>query len=739
MLNCVIKFLEVAYIACKIPFFSIQIIFYRVFIFIIFYCLFVFSFKNLLIAEVLHGELQKRDSQQNHFIHQEVGQHETQFHDFVQDSQTNVFLPSHSTGLSSTQNQMQKSSYSILADLREAFKEYSHLHKEYTTFLKQLQKNNIISNPFSDTESHRENSLAHTDLSSQHTISPFHNLLLHSKNSINSFDMGLRHKQKHLTFNGETFNASIHTTKPQEPKQAHDSSKFLAQNKLDNPNPIQTQQDLKSPFDIATLAPKCLNRKFNLKKEENINALTILNALAKDCDFSIQYQKQSSLKRDSKEIFGDINMLNIHQKELDFILNLLLYDIFYEVKPHRLILKDHGMQIFEINYISSTRMAQSNTDVLFSQEQHNQSMGYGIGGYSGSYSLGFGGLMSNNGANSMHNNSLSNHNLSHYLDNLSVKNQLRNQMNYANNQFGKSGTKIYSVDEINFWADIESKLNILLDSKHGDRFMIDKGAGLISVWTTKNKMEEIAHFLQNLERKINLQVAIDVEILSLTHFNSNNVGIDWQEIFSILNPTQSKFNVMFGGSSSFTLSNSSMDLRSIFNLLKTYGDLRSLSNPKIMALNNQPAIISVGSVLRYSQNLVFQSNNTNNTIQNTSTQYPSVFAGILLDITPSISQDEVILRINPSITKTKDPELENMAQALTSPPNLSTNQLSSIVRLKNGQRVIIGGLLSNITQNTTQAIPGIGEVKGLKNIFGKTSKIQRNEELIIIITPHIIE
>ena len=96
------------------------------------------------------------------------------------------------------------------------------------------------------------------------------------------------------------------------------------------------------------------------------------------------------------------------------------------------------------------------------------------------------------------------------------------------------------------------------------------------------------------------------------------------------------------------------------------------------------------------------------------------------------------MRINPSITKTKDPELENTPQALTSPPNLSTNQLSSIVKLKDGQRVIIGGLINNVSQSTTQAIPKIGETRGLKRIFGKESKTQRNEELIIIITPHII-
>ena len=157
-----------------------------------------------------------------------------------------------------------------------------------------------------------------------------------------------------------------------------------------------------------------------------------------------------------------------------------------------------------------------------------------------------------------------------------------------------------------------------------------------------------------------------------------------------------------------------------------------------MALNNQPAIISVGSVLRYSQELVYQSNNSNNTIQNTSTQYPSVFAGILLDITPSISQDEVVLRINPAITKTKNPELENTAQALSSPPNLSTNQLSSIVKLKDGQRVVIGGLLSTVSQSASKALPKIGEVMILDKIFGKQTRLQRSEELIIIISTRIV-
>ena len=499
------------------------------------------------------------------------------------------------------------------------------------------------------------------------------------------------------------------------------------------------QNNTKTTINTSLLAPKCVKKKFNITKDEKLNIHTLLHALAKECDFSIQYTHNAKQNLHNQQNIT----LNIRDKPLDFVLEMLLSDMFYSIDRNRLIISDISMQMFAINYISSTRMAQSNTDVLFAQEQHEN---YGLG-YNGFYNSMTPNYTQNystqnyawqNLANTQ-TSQRENQSMSGYLDNLSLRNQLRSQMSSANARFGKSGTKVYSLDEINFWADIESKLHIMLDTKIGDKFMIDKGAGLIAVWTTKQKMREVSQFLQDLEQKMNMQVAIDVEILSLIHFQTNNVGIDWQQIFSILNPTQSSLNIAFGGGGAMlTLGNNNADLQSIFNLLRTYGDLRSLSNPKIMALNNQPALISVGSVLRYTQNLVYQSNNTNTTIQNTSTQDPSVFAGILLDITPSISHDSVILRINPSITKTKDPDMENAAEALKAPPNLSTNQLSSIVKLKDGERVIIGGLLNNVVQNTSQAIPKIGETKWLKNIFGKQSRTNRSEELIIIITPHII-
>ena len=146
----------------------------------------------------------------------------------------------------------------------------------------------------------------------------------------------------------------------------------------------------------------------------------------------------------------------------------------------------------------------------------------------------------------------------------------------------------------------------------------------------------------------------------------------------------------------------------------------------------------MGNVLRYSQSLIYQTSTNSSTIQNTGYQYPSVFSGVLLDVTPSIQDNQVILKINPSITAAKDPSIENQPTALASPPNLSTNQLSSIVRINDGQKVILGGLISESHNVATKKVPLLGSIPLLKYLFSYKKTIKQKREMVIVITPKII-
>ena len=158
----------------------------------------------------------------------------------------------------------------------------------------------------------------------------------------------------------------------------------------------------------------------------------------------------------------------------------------------------------------------------------------------------------------------------------------------------------------------------------------------------------------------------------------------------------------------------------------------------MLSLNNQPAMISVGDILRYQKSSIYQNTNAQTTLTNTDNEYPSIFAGVLLDITPVIFGDEIMLKINPSITKTKENRTEIPATAFESPPNLTTNQLSSIVSVKNNQKIVLGGLISKNISSIENKIPVLGSIPLIKPLFSYSQDIERTEEIVFIIEPKII-
>lgn len=444
------------------------------------------------------------------------------------------------------------------------------------------------------------------------------------------------------------------------------------------------QTKINNEIDLDILSPKCKNKKFDLSKNDISSSSDILFALAESCDFSIEHILSENVTLDSYR-----GVLFVKDKPLDYILKLLLNNYFYDISENKITIYDRKVHIFSLNYISSSRKSFSNTDIIFSQDPDKNTFD------------------------------------TNFKDNL-------------NNS--KSGTKIYSNDEVDFWKDIENGLKSILNKE--DKILIDKNSGLISISSNKNKIIEVNQFLSQLENKMKKQVFLDVELLSLTHSNSSNVGINWKSFFDIFNPTQSNSSLNLNkGSLSYSLNivSSNTNLSSLINFLKTYGEVKTLSNPKITALNNQPAIISVGSILRYVQTGVYQTSTNSKVLQNTNTYFPSIFAGILLDITPSINGKEIILRINPSITKTKNPVVENTPQALETPPNLSTNQLSSIIKIQDGQRVIIGGLMGNVINSTDNNISLLSDIPIIGKLFSSSETSIRSEELIIVITAYVIE
>ena len=191
-----------------------------------------------------------------------------------------------------------------------------------------------------------------------------------------------------------------------------------------------------------------------------------------------------------------------------------------------------------------------------------------------------------------------------------------------------------------------------------------------------------------------------------------------------------------------------LSMDGLIDLLNKHGTVNVLSTPKILTLNNQPAVINVGKQINYRyQDGTFNTNDTTTAASSTYTM-ESVFIGLTLNIVPEITDNGfIILKINPVVSEQLDAEvnLDNDDGAVIDdngvrimPPDIRIKQMSSIVKAKDGSRVVVGGLISTKEQDVINKVDGLGDIP----IFGWGFKNKKKEryktELIVVITPKII-
>lgn len=468
-------------------------------------------------------------------------------------------------------------------------------------------------------------------------------------------------------------------------------------------------------FTLYLSATPCQNQKFDITIGKNISFYEILEHLAKECHLSIIYED-----KDSQKILENKNiLLNFYKSSLQEILQtgFEALDLDYKLRNKKVYVSRLKTQTFYINYVATSRVASSNTNIIFSQDTQQDY----------------------------------NYNQNIQTSAANAHQQLLDIAQSQDQNANRSGSNIYSLDAIDFWGELKEQLYPIV-FRENDKYMpaqdstpiiVDRGSGFITITATPSQLKRAQTYIQKLNSRLGTEVLIDVNIFTITHNNEQTTGIDWGALYGLgINSSgaQSPLLSLSNSSLQYGVNIFSQDLSigQIVQFLNTYGSVSSVSNPKILTLNNQPALISVGNIIRYTQNLIYQTANNSSTLQNTRQQYPSVFSGVLLDITPSIEGDEIILKINPSITSTKDNRIENESNALKSPPNLSTNQLSSIVRVKNNQKVILGGLISRQTITQKSHVPILGYIPVLRYLFSYSRNRERTQEMVIIITPKII-
>ena len=182
-------------------------------------------------------------------------------------------------------------------------------------------------------------------------------------------------------------------------------------------------------------------------------------------------------------------------------------------------------------------------------------------------------------------------------------------------------------------------------------------------------------------------------------------------------------------------------LSAAVELLEEFGDVRVLSSPQIMALNNQSAILKVVDNVVYFE-VEQESNVTQGVAANTfETVVKTVPVGIVMTITPHIkANDSIILNIRPSISRinrfVNDP---NPALSITSPvPEIRVREMESMLQLQNGEIAVMGGLMQDDNRSNDNAIPGLSRVPLLGNAFKMALREYEKTELVIFLRPLIV-
>lgn len=193
----------------------------------------------------------------------------------------------------------------------------------------------------------------------------------------------------------------------------------------------------------------------------------------------------------------------------------------------------------------------------------------------------------------------------------------------------------------------------------------------------------------------------------------------------------------FGGINTFVLH--TKDFNAFVELLKTQGDVQVLSSPRVSTLNNQKAVIKVGNDEYFITDL--ESTNTSTAAGTTTTPDVTLtpfFSGIALDVTPQISEDEVVLHIHPMVTKVvtqnKQFTLNNSTQIIPLAFS-SVRETDTIVRARDGQVIVIGGLMENRSERDKGGLPGLSDVPGVGELFKHRRNASRKTELVILLRP----
>jgi MSHA biogenesis protein MshL len=349
--------------------------------------------------------------------------------------------------------------------------------------------------------------------------------------------------------------------------------------------------------------------------------------------------------------------------------------------------------------------------------------------------------------------------------------QISNSETLSNSVEGSSSTSTTSNDSqsssINtsilsdFWSDLRQTVVSIVGNGEGRSVVVDRHAGLVIVRALPGELRDVASYLSDAQDSLQRQVILETKIIEVRLNDGFQAGIDWAALSDNGNVLAATTGIVNGRNiilddlndldlsentdvtNLFALGTRSSNFAALIRLLSTQGEVQVLSSPRVSTVNNQKAVIKVGSDEFFVTDISSDSvSNVSGTTTSPDITLTPFFSGIALDVTPQISKDdEVILHIHPSISEVVDQtkEITLGDETLRLPLAFSTvREADSVVRAINGQVVVIGGLMQNISSKDDAGLPGVSDVPALGALFKQQSNRNNRSELVILLRPIVV-
>jgi len=329
-----------------------------------------------------------------------------------------------------------------------------------------------------------------------------------------------------------------------------------------------------------------------------------------------------------------------------------------------------------------------------------------------------------------------------------------------------SSTSVLSETNNAFWLTLTQnilKLIALVDgedkdnnksTKPGDseNILVNKETGFLTVKATEKQHRQIQRYVDLVLSSAKRQVLIEATIAEVTLSDEFQAGIDWNQVSGSGN---SSFTQSLTGANlntppffSATFTNNSSTFGSItgsVRMLESFGSVKVLSTPKVMAINNQTAILKVVDNRVYFSIDVDTTSSTTSTSQTFTTEIHTVPVGIVMQVTPYISENsEITLNVRPTISRiinyVNDPNPALAAVGVISEvPEIQVREVESILKVNSGDVAVIGGLMQDTVDESDSSVPFLAAIPIIGQLFNYSNDSHSKTELVIFLRPKVIK